>query len=491
MRARVRPCLQYQIKRCPAPCVRDVDRAEYGEQVRLVGLFLDGRHDELVRDLDRRMKGAAKELDYERAAIYRDQLRAIERVREEQRVTVVKDVDQDVVGLFRQADQAEVAVLMIRGGKLVGVRTYALKSTSLPDDEIVASFVAEYYGEGAFVPEEVVLPMEIEAMSGLEAVLADRREGRVHVVVPQRGAKKKLLEMAEENAAHAFREKAREREDVEERLGQVQRRLRLSTLPRRIECIDVSHIGGEDTVAVIVALENGAPDRKRYRSFVVRKAKAGDDYGAMMEVLSRRFERAKSGDAKWDLPDLLVVDGGKGQLNVALGALRDLGIEGLEVAALAKEKENLAGDKLVDRVYRPGAKNAVSLRESSPALRMLALARDEAHRASNALREKRGTKRRFASALDEVRSIGPKTRQKLLGALGSLDAIKRATVEELVRAGATEKQAAAIARAFGDGATAAGATPAEAALPPMNGTPVDAQSTEEAELTAVDNAFAE
>jgi excinuclease ABC subunit C len=470
--SRSRPCLQYQIKRCPAPCAKEVDRAEYGEQIRLVGLFLDGRHDELVRDLERKMKGSAGGLEYELAAVYRDQLRAVDRVREQQRVSVVKDVDQDVIGLFRQGDQAEIAVLMVREGKMVGVRTYDLPSTSLPDEELIASFLAEYYREGAFVPTEVIIERDVEAMDGLAEVLADRRGTKVTVVVPQRGARKKLLQMAIDNAAHAFREKTRAREDVDARLGQLAKRLRLPRVPHRIECIDVSHLGGQDTVAVIVALLDGAPDKKRYRSFVVKSAKAGDDYGAMFEVLGRRFARGQKGEAGWELPDLMVVDGGKGQLNVALTALRDLGVE-QAVVALAKEKENALGDKLVDRVYIPGAKNAINVRESS-ALSILALARDEAHRASNALREKRGTKRRFKSELDDVPGVGPKTRARLLGALGSLDAVRRASTDMLVSAGASRKQALAIQKAL---------------RPPIDDE-VQADASE-AEDRAVDNAFAE
>ena len=464
MKSRARPCLQYQIKRCPAPCVMEVDREEYGQQVEAVALFLDGRHDELVDHLESKMKSVADAMEYERAAVYRDQLRAVERAREEQRVAVVKDVDQDVIGVHRQADQAEVAVLMIRGGKLVGVRTYDLERSSLPNDELVASFVSEYYREGSFVPEEVVVPMELEAMGGLEALLADRRGGRVSLIAPKRGTKVRLVRMATDNAEHAFREKMRDKEDVEQRLGELQRRLRLPTPPRRIECVDVSHTGGEDTVAAIVALENGAPDRKRYRTFHVRRVRGGDDYGAMYEVLARRFRRGKSAEKGWELPDLMVVDGGKGQLNVALAALADLGITELPVVALAKEKvlarsasgglragaaagedeETALGEKVVDRVYLPGQKNPIALRESSPALMVLALARDEAHRVSNRLREKVGKRKTIRSELEAVPGIGPKTRRRLLGTLGSLRAVQLADEELLVRAGATRAQAKAI-----------------------------------------------
>ncbi|MCZ7681678.1 MAG: excinuclease ABC subunit UvrC [Sandaracinaceae bacterium] len=327
-RARVRPCLQYQIKRCPAPCVREVDREQYLAQVELVGLFLEGRHDELVRDLERRMRDAAEAMRYEEAATYRDQLRAIERVRTQQRIATVKDVDQDVLGVHRAGDQAEIAILKVRGGHLNQVRTFELKGTTLPDDELVASFVSAYYDGGAPIPDELLLPIEVEASAGLEEWLSERRGAKARVLVPRRGPRARLIGMAAENAEHAYREKARAREDLEERLGQLQKKLRLPVLPRRIECVDVSHLGGEDTVAVFAAMTDGEIDRGRYRSFKVRRVRGGDDYGALYEVLARRLRRGRGAEAGWELPDLLVIDGGKGQLNVALAAMRDVGVEG-------------------------------------------------------------------------------------------------------------------------------------------------------------------
>lgn len=472
LRGRARPCLQHQIKRCPAPCVLDVDEEVYAEQTRNVALFLEGRHDELVEQLSARMADAAARLEYETAAMHRDQLRAVDRVHEEQRVTVVKDVDQDVVGFFRQADQAELAVLLVRQGKLIGVRTYGLKDISLPDDELVSSFIAEFYSRGAPTPDEVLLPLEVEAMAGLAEVLGERRGRRVHVSTPRRGPRAQLLRMAMENAAHAYNEKRRSEQDVEARLAQVQQKLRLPKLPHRVECIDVSHTGGENTVAAIVALRDGVPDRERYRSFHVRRVEGGDDYGAMYEVLSRRLRRGRDAEKGWELPDLLVVDGGKGQLNVALAAMRDLGVEGLSVAGLAKEKENVLGDKLIDRVYVPGQKNPVTLR-SAPALAMLALARDEAHRVANSLRKKLSKRKKLRSELDSIPGVGPKTRTRLLSALGSLRGVSEATEVELIAAGANKRQARAILDALG-GAPEVSPGPAEASA---------------AEEEAVDNAF--
>ncbi|MFW6052042.1 MAG: excinuclease ABC subunit UvrC [Myxococcota bacterium] len=446
-RTRARPCLQHQIRRCPAPCVLPVDREAYGEQVRNVALFLDGRHDELVEHLEARMREAAAAQQYEMAAVHRDQLRAVERVREAQRVAVVRDVDQDVIGLHRQADQAEVAVLQIRSGKLVSVKTFGLDEVSLPDAELVGSFVAEYYDRGSFVPDEVLVPMALEAMDGLAEMLGERRGRRVRIAAPRRGPRTRLVRMAADNAAHSFREKRRAEQNVDERLEAVQRELGLPAPPRRIECVDISHLGGEHTVASVVALRDGAPDRRRYRSFHVKGVSGGDDYGAMREVLSRRLARGRGKEQGWELPDLLVVDGGKGQLGVATAVLEDLGLTDLPVAALAKEKENVAGDVLVDRVYLPGRKNPVPVR-SSPALSMLALARDEAHRASNALREKLGKRSRIRSGLDAVPGVGPKTRRRLLAALGSMRAVQEADEAALVRAGATRRQARAIREAF-------------------------------------------
>lgn len=487
--SRTRPCLQYQIKRCPAPCVKEVDRVQYGQQLDDVAMFLDGRHDELMALLTSRMKDAAAAMQYERAGEARDQLRAVERVREQNRVAVVQNLDQDVIGLYRRADQAEVAALSVRAGKLTSVRTFALKDVSIPDDELVSAFLMELYPEGAFVPHEVLLPLEVEAMDGLCELLGDRRGKRVKVLAPKRGPRSQLVEMARDNAAHAYREKSRAREDLEARLGQLQERLRLPSLPRRIECVDVSHTGGQDTVASVVAVADGEPDKKRYRSFHVKRVSGGDDYSAMYEVLSRRFRRGKAKEAGWELPDLMVVDGGRGQLNVARSALKDLGLMDMPVVGLAKEKENVMGDKLVDRVYLPGQKNPIQLRENSAALGVLAMARDEAHRASNALRLKLGKKRKLRSRLDEIPGVGPKTRARLLKNLGSLRAVQEAEETALRNAGATRSQAQAIVTHFrgprlGEKPAVGVAERADEVIP-------EGGERAAAENDAVDNAFSE
>ena len=505
--SRKRPCLQYQIRRCLAPCVYEVDQQWYKDQVRAVGLFLDGRHDELSSELEGRMKAASKHLEFELAATYRDQLRAVDAIRQEQRVVAIKDVDQDVVGAYREGDLVEIAVLFIRSGRVTDTAHFPVRGVELPDEEVIAAFVSQFYGEGGnavTIPDEVLVPVAFDGAAGVGEWLTDRRGKRCDVLVPQRGAKADLVRLAHDNAEHCFREERRAADDVEERLTQLQKRLRLAVVPHRIECCDISHLGGTDTVGAIVALKDGQPDKKRYRTFRVKTVAQGDDYGAMYEVLARRFRRGRAAEEAqsrqgteseaeaegtrdridWDLPDLFVVDGGRGQLNVALAAARDLGLHELPIVALAKEKtipgypgnakgdveedgdtaptpdaerqpvdnhespdrapdeggsrkrrvrgEGRRPDDLVDRVYLPGQKNGIALRPNSAPLFFLARARDEAHRFSNRARERLGKARKFRSELDDIPGIGPVTRRSLLRTLGSLEAIRKASDEALL-----------------------------------------------------------
>jgi excinuclease ABC subunit C len=507
---RKRPCLQYQIKRCPAPCVYEVDSTWYGEQVTAVAKFLEGKHDELSRELYERMKEASRRMSFELAAVYRDQLHAIDKVREEQRVVAVDAADRDVVGLYREGDLVELVLLYVRSGKLADVATFSLKQAEIPDEEIVAAFLTQHYervsgevappesaaaesakttSEGAAVPprflvpipEEIIVPVEPEALRGIEDWLSDRAGHKVSIVLPKRGLRVDLLALAKDNASHAFAEKRRQTDDVEERLAQLQERLRLPTLPRRIECCDISHLGGGDTVGAVVAMKDGALDKKRYRTFHVRNVtSAGDDYGAMYEVLARRFRRSLASSStagqsegtppdpgakvaalsdaqaqeardrmEWELPDLFVVDGGRGQLAVALAAAMDLGLHEMPIVALAKEKENVAGETLVDRVYLPGQKNPIPLKSHSASLFFLARVRDEAHRFSNRARERLGKAHRFRSELDGIPGIGPKTKKALLKALGSVAAIKRADDAALLAVpGVGARQLAALRSAL-------------------------------------------
>jgi excinuclease ABC subunit C len=477
---RKRPCLQHQIKRCPAPCVLDVEPGWYAEQVDAVAKFLEGRHDELSRELEDRMRHAAQQMRFELAAVYRDQLRAIEKVREEQRVVTIDEVDRDVVGFYREGELVEIALLHVRAGKLADVATYSIRQAEIPDEEIVAAFVAQHHGAAlgkaggedgdappALVPHEIILPCEPEGIEGIAEWLAERAGHKVVLLVPRRGHRVDLLAMANDNARHSFAEKRRQSDDVQDRLRDLQERLRLPALPRRIECCDISHLGGGDTVGAIVSMTDGELDKKRYRSFNVRgdSMPAGadghlnDDYGAMYEVLARRFRRAIKAEElpdalaeptstsvrreaaanenvrreaaanetnSWEAPDLFVVDGGRGQLAVALAAAHDLGLHDLAIVALAKERENVLGETMTDRVYLPGQKNPIPLKSSTTSLFLLARLRDEAHRFSNRARLRLGKKRRMHSPLDDVKGLGAKTKKTLLSHVGNLTAIRAA-----------------------------------------------------------------
>jgi excinuclease ABC subunit C len=553
--ARKRPCLQHQIKRCPAPCVYPVDRGFYGEQVDAVAKFLEGRHDELTRELSDRMKSAAQHMRFELAGIYRDQLRAIEKVREEQRVVTIDDIHRDVVGFYREGDLVEIALLHVRAGKLADVGTYPIKQAEIPDEEIVAAFLAQHYGpslsererdldgsgagsgsgdEGSadgrslvMMPDEVILPREPEGMEGIAEWLSDRAGHKVALLVPKRGHRVDLVNMANDNARHAFAEKQRQANDVDERLRDLQQRLRLPVLPRRIECCDISHLGGNDTVGAIVAMTDGVLDKKRYRTFNVRGTARGpnaadlnDDYGSMYEVLARRFRRALTaqaeasadgsaigggdgpdgpaslgegvpeiganagnGDSDWDAPDLFVVDGGRGQLAVAQAAASDLGLHDLPIIALAKERENLAGETLVDRIYLPGQKNPIALKSTTTSLFLLARMRDEAHRFSNRARMRIGKKRRFRSPLDDVKGLGPKAKKALLSHIGNLAAIRAAEDGALLAVpGVSRRHIKALRTAF----------PAEtrAGNPPNPSTAVICKETESVEQARANGAVA-
>jgi excinuclease ABC subunit C len=499
--SRKRPCLEYQIKRCPGPCVLEVDRETYGAQVRAVALFLDGRHDELTAELKTRMKEASERLEFELAATYRDQLSAVESVHQAQRVAQVVGVDQDVLGLYREGDLVELSLMAVRGGRVIDVGSFSNRRVEVPNDEVVGMFLREHYGDGgggeAHIPDEILVPVLPEGVDGVMDWLSERRQTlaelsgkrsrRIEIIAPARGPRRGLADLAQANAEHAFKEKRRTHDDIDERLLKVQARLRLPTLPRRIECVDISHLGGSDTVGAIVALEDGMPDKKRYRTYNVRGVAEGDDYAAMYQVLLRRFRRGQRAAAdsaarvvdeaglpdvvgeaglpdsvapgvesepsgldvevveadasnasearegiSWELPDLFVVDGGRGQLAVALAAAHDLGLHELPIVGLAKERESALGNKVVDRVYLPGQKNPIPLRPNSPELFLLARARDEAHRFSNRGRKKVGRRRNFASELEAIPGIGPKTRAALLKHFGSIAAIHGATDEELL-----------------------------------------------------------
>ena len=514
---RRRPCLQCQINRCLGPCCVPVSREEYAEQVRDVRLFLEGKNDELLAGLRSRMQEAAKQTLFERASIVRDQIRALETVLESQRMVSADPIDQDVIGYQREGMALEVVVMSVRQGKMVGSRAFSFARQEFPDSEILSSFLGLHYDLIPVPPDEVLLPFAI-ADGDLKAEwLSERRGKKVQILVPARGPRHDLVELARKNAAASFASRRNVREDAEAMLGRLQRRLGLPGLPRVIECYDISHIQGSDTVASRVVFVNGQPEKALYRTYKIRQAESPDDFACMYEVLSRRFRRAKESSQQegqtdpWKLPDLLVVDGGKGQLGVALAAARDVGIDirpgtGLPIIALAKERDLGVGDKPkneengtgpaeglapegpgavdvatppkkkateLDRVFLPQAKDAIPIRPNSAEMFVLQRLRDEAHRFAVTFHRSQRKKRTLHSALSLVPGIGPTRQRELLRHFGSLRKIREASLDDLLASGLPPKVAQAVHGHF-----SAQTTPAIA--PP-----------EDAEEDAVESAFAE
>ena len=452
LETRGRPCLQYQIKRCVGPCAIDIAPERYAEQVEDVKMFLGGKNLELVQRLRTRMTGRAEAEDYETAAMLRDSLAAVERTLAKQHIVQDDFVDQDVWGLFRQADVVEVVVLFVRAGKLVGRRAFQQKDQELPDPEVIAEYLQQYYATGTFIPDEVVVGVDLEESDVLADWLGSARGKKVKIVEPRRGTRARLVELADRNAEASATSRRGRDADAEALLEKVAQRLSLARPPRRIECFDVAHIQGTQTVAAMVTFIDGVPSRGLYRKFRV-KTVDNNDFAAMYEVLTRRFRRHDSGDPAWARPDLLVIDGGKGQLGMAVAALTDLGVplggdNGLEVIGLAKERELEAGSA-PDRIYRRNVKDSIALRPNSPELYVLARIRDEAHRFANTFHRDRRTKQSLRSELDTIPGIGTTRRQRLLKHFGSVRAVRTANVDELSKApGMNRKAAEAVVQYF-------------------------------------------
>jgi len=434
-RNRARPCLEYQIKRCLGPCTLPVDPADYQRQLKGAILLLEGKNSELIAQLTARMREASEALRFEEAARLRDQIRAIEQTGERQQVATPLGNDQDVFGLYREGGFVEIEVLLVRGGKLVGNLDYSFDDNEFPDEEVVAELLTQFYQGDRFIPSEVLLPVEVEDAAAREELLSERKGKKVAVLCPQRGDKVRLVEMARENARQSFVEKRRGAEQKEKTLEQLRRALHLRNAPKRIECFDISNIQGNLAVGSMVVFDEGEPDKNRYRRFRIKTVEGADDFAMMYEVLTRRYQRALE---EKDLPDLLMVDGGKGQLNVAVEVFRELGITEVDAIGLAKmrtESDPFAEEveHSSERVFLPGRKDPIILKANSTALFLLQRVRDEAHRFAITYHRQLRAKERLSSPLDAIPGVGPSRRKALLRHFGSLKRIRAATVEELTQ----------------------------------------------------------
>lgn len=434
---RVRPCLQYQIKRCPAPCVFEVDKEAYDQHVREAILFLEGRGDELLDSLKARMYEASEDMEFERAANFRDQIISIQRALERQMAVTAERVDRDVIGYWREGERLTIQLLFVRAGKLEGTRAFSYKQQEFPDHELISSFLNLYYAAGNFIPKEILVPVELEEseLEAYEELLSELKGQKVSVIHPQRGAKRALISMATENAKSSFESEHDKEERTQDLLESLQERLGLSHYPERIECFDISNFQGKQIVASMVVFEGGVPNKNEYRRYKMREVTSQDDFASMHEVLTRRFSKVASGEDA--APDLVVIDGGKGQLAQAVAVVQDLGIHDVDVIGLAKSRVDKVGfgdDEVTrspERVFLPGRKNPVVLKQNSAEIFLLERIRDEAHRFAITFHQELRRKETLKSSLDDIPGVGPATRKDLLRHFGSLRKVKTATLEEL------------------------------------------------------------
>ena len=443
LRNRARPCLYHQMKQCCAPCVGYVDRAAYHEIANQVVMLLEGRNAELEKLLLEAIAQHADKLEFEKAAELRDRLYALRRTLERQRtVSVEKALDQDVVATYGEGRLTEIQVLFFRGGKMTGGRSFSFNQREVPLEEVLSSFLLQYYGEGAPIPAEILTSLPLEDADTLADILAEQRGAKVAVHYPQRGQKADLVRLAEQNAASSFKEKRLDERANKDLLEQLRHKLSLPNTPHRIECFDISTTQGEKAVGSMVVFENGTPDKARYRRYAVRQVEGQDDYAMLREILLRRYKRAID---ESDLPDLVLIDGGKGQLNVATTVLKDLGIEDLPTASIAKARGLEEGGHSPERFFIPGRMNAIILRQDSPVVHLLARIRDEAHRFAITYHRKKRARATISTTLADIPGIGPKLAKTLLNKLGSLAKIQEASVDEIAAVpGLGRKRAEAV-----------------------------------------------
>ncbi|MEI7705826.1 MAG: excinuclease ABC subunit UvrC, partial [Deltaproteobacteria bacterium] len=465
------PCILHQIHRCPAPCVLDLPREEYARSVDDAVDFLEGREGDLLPRLQARMRESAEAMRFEEAARLRDQLRAVERSLETQRVMMEDRADRDVVGIHREGPDLVIQVLSMRAGKLVDSQAHPFSGQEFPGDELLSSFLSLHY-ERVEPPDEILLPIEPSNAEAVADVLSERRGRKVRFLLPQRGAKVDLLDVAQRNAEQAFRGWREEGVRRTDALAALARTLSLHREPRWMECFDISTFQGSMAVGSGVSMREGEPDRAGYRRYRVKGVVGQDDFAMLHEVLTRRLRRAL---AEGSMPDLLVIDGGKGQLAAALAAARDLGVatrpdpgnpgvpfvqmvglakaRNLDAAALSTTRvvsrrsarsasladaAERAGRGFVseaartpERVFLPGRKDPVILRQSSAEMYLLVRLRDEAHRFAIEFHRKLRRARTLRSGLDEIPGIGEQRRRALLRHFGSLRRVREATPEEL------------------------------------------------------------
>jgi excinuclease ABC subunit C len=430
---RPRPCLEHQIGRCLAPCKGLIDEEAYRKLAQSAVSFLQGKRRELISGIKTQMEEAAEKLNFEEAARLRDRVAALEHALEKQNVDWGGTKDQDVLGIYAHDDNYQLCVLFVRGGKLLGSKSFVPVKMKMDQTEIISSCLTQYYDGGANIPDEIIIPCHLPDEEVIVEWLADKKEKKVVLTIPSRGTKNALLDMAIANAQSLWESGKKKEEQRTAGMKIIQEKLSLTKLPHRIECYDISNVSGKHAVGSMVVFQDGEPDKYSYRGYRIKTISEPDDYAMMYEVLTRRFARGEN------LPDLVVVDGGKGQLNVALSVLKDLKIK-VDVIGLAKEERAVFSGKGIskkkaakseDRVYLPKRKDAIYLSAWPQALRLLQQVRDEAHRFALSYHHQMKLKNDLGSILDDIPDVGEARKKTLLKHFGSSKQVKNASLEEL------------------------------------------------------------
>ncbi|MGB5987419.1 MAG: excinuclease ABC subunit UvrC, partial [Desulfobacterales bacterium] len=444
---RQRPCLHFQMDACLAPCFEKVSAEAYQKVIKEVVLFLKGRTPELARQVRKEMTQAAADQDFERAAALRDKLFALERTLEKQVAVTTDFQDRDGVAVAQGEALAVISVFFVRGGYLMGSRHFEISPPVAHEAELVRNFIRQHYETSPFIPKEILIPVEIEDRELLAEGLSQIRGGKVWIKRPQRGEKARFMTMVKQNATKELAERCERREAADDLLLRLQKRLKLTRLPLCIECYDNSTLGGSDPVAARAVFQRGRPDKAAHRRYRLRALPEPDDYAYMQEVLGRRFAKDQSADHASGLPDLLLVDGGKGQLNVALAVLKTLGLRGrFDVAGIAKP--DLERGESEEKFYLPGRANPIYLGRERDLLLFMQRIRDEAHRLAVTFQRRQRRKSMQRSILDDVPGIGPRRKKALLTHFGGVDAIREADPAQLAAVPGMNRDAARALREF-------------------------------------------
>jgi excinuclease ABC subunit C len=424
---RSRPCINYQMGACLAPCCLDVNKNRYHEIVKEVILFLNGRTPDLIQKIKKKMISAANKQDYEKAAVLRDKMFALEQVIEKQ-VAVTNDFkDRDVIGIARSYENSMITVLFVRSGFLLGTRHFNFSEIMSAREEMIGAFIRQYYEKAPFVPKEVLIPTQLEDASLLEELLSGIKGKKVSLLRPEKGEKLRLVKLASQNAENRLKEfKASAATDMEI-LVQLKKRLKMDKVPQRIECFDISSISGTEAVAGMVVFERGKANTSLFRKYRIKSVAAQDDYSCMFEVLKRRYGK---GEKSKPYPDMLMVDGGKGQLNIAVSVIESLKPEQtFQIISIAKKNESKGETQ--DKIYKPGQVNPVNMGRGGEILLFLEKIRNKSHEFAIAFHRQRRGKRFIRSALDSIPGVGKKRKATLLTHFKSIKKIRAATLEEL------------------------------------------------------------